>query len=164
MVYNYLEQVWSIGELARTAWLDEGIFNTPKATSSNLLFDHELGNDDDGNPMTNVFIESSDFDLGEGDEFQFVSRIIPDVTFNGTGSTGASGQKVNLILKKRNFPGEDLSVGATGSCTSTTTKIDTRVRGRQAVLRVQSDDTETATGMGFKLGATRIETQPDGKR
>ena len=79
----------------------------------NYLFDHELGNDDDGNAMTNVFIESSDFDLGEGEEFQFVSRIIPDVTFNGTGSTGASGQKVNLVLKKRNFPGEDLSVGAT---------------------------------------------------
>ena len=164
VTYNYEENVWMIGELSRTAWLDEGIFNTPKATSSNLLFDHESGNDDDGSPMTNVFIESSDFDLGEGDEFQFVSRIIPDVTFNGTGSTGASGQKVNLILKKRNFPGEDLSVGATGSCTSVTTKIDTRVRGRQAVLRVQSDDTETATGMGFKLGATRIETQPDGKR
>jgi len=165
VTYNYEENVWMIGELSRTAWLDEGIFANPKATSSNYLFDHELGNDDDGNAMTNVFIESSDFDLGEGDEFQFVSRIIPDVTFNGTGSTGASGQKVNLVLKKRNFPGEDLSVGATGSCTSVTTKIDTRVRGRQAVLRIQSDDTDTTvTGLGFKVGATRIETQPDGKR
>lgn len=165
VTYNYEENVWMIGELSRTAWLDEGIFANPKATSSNYLFDHELGNDDDGNAMTNVFIESSDFDLGEGEEFQFVSRIIPDVTFNGTGSTGASGQKVNLVLKKRNFPGEDLSVGATGSCTSVTTKIDTRVRGRQAVLRIQSDDTDTTvTGLGFKVGATRIETQPDGKR
>ena len=153
-----------IGELSRTAWLDEGVFDTPKATSSNLLFDHESGNDDDGSPMTNVFIESSDFDLGDGEDFQFVNRIIPDVTFNGTGSVGASGQKVNIILKKRNFPGESLTTGATGSCTSVTTKIDTRVRGRQAVLRVQSDDTDTAIGMGFKLGATRIETQPDGKR
>ena len=164
VTYNYEENVWMIGELSRTAWLDEGVFDTPKATSSNLLFDHESGNDDDGSPMTNVFIESSDFDLGDGEDFQFVNRIIPDVTFNGTGSVGASGQKVNIILKKRNFPGESLTTGATGSCTSVTTKIDTRVRGRQAVLRVQSDDTDTAIGMGFKLGATRIETQPDGKR
>lgn len=165
VTYNYEENVWMIGELSRTAWLDEGIFANPKATSSNYLFDHESGNDDDGNAMTNVFIESSDFDLGEGEEFQYISKIIPDVTFNGTGSTGASGQKVNLVLKKRNFPGEDLSVGATGSCTSVTSKIDTRVRGRQAVLRIQSDDTDTTvTGVGFKVGATRIEMQPDGKR
>ena len=75
VTYNYEENVWMIGELSRTAWLDEGIFANPKATSSNYLFDHELGNDDDGNAMTNVFIESSDFDLGEGEEFQFVSRI-----------------------------------------------------------------------------------------
>ena len=69
------------------------------------------------------------------------------------------------ILKKRKFPGESLTTGATGSCTSVTTKIDTRVRGRQAVLRIQSDDTDTTvTGLGFKVGATRIETQPDGKR
>ena len=63
VTYNYEENVWMIGELSRTAWLDEGIFANPKATSSNYLFDHELGNDDDGNAMTNVFIESSDFDL-----------------------------------------------------------------------------------------------------
>lgn len=115
--------------------------------------------------MTNVFIESSDFDLGEGEEFQFISRIIPDVTFNGTGDTGAAGQKVDLVLKRRNFPGEVLTTAVTGSCTSVTTKIDTRVRGRQATLRVQSNDTDTTVvGVGFRVGATRIETQPDGKR
>jgi hypothetical protein len=165
VTYNYEENVWMIGELSRTAWLDEGVFAQPKATSSNYLYDQESGNDDDGTAMTNVFIESSDFDLGEGEEFQFISRIIPDVTFNGTGSTGATGQKVDLVLKKRNFPGESLTTGVTGACTSTTTKIDTRVRGRQAALRVQSDDTDTTVlGVGFRLGATRIEIQPDGKR
>ena len=165
VTYNYEENVWMIGELSRTAWLDEGVFANPKATSSNYLYNHELGNDNDGVAMTNVFIESSDFDLGEGEEFQFISKIIPDVTFNGTGDTGATGQKVDLVLKKRNFPGESLTTGVTGACTSTTTKIDTRVRGRQAALRVQSDDTDTTVlGVGFRLGATRIETQPDGKR
>ena len=165
VTYNYEENVWMIGELSRTAWLDEGVFANPKATSSNYLYNHELGNDNDGIAMTNVFIESSDFDLGEGEEFQFISKIIPDVTFNGTGDTGATGQKVDLVLKKRNFPGESLTTGVTGACTSTTTKIDTRVRGRQAALRVQSDDTDTTVlGVGFRLGATRIETQPDGKR
>ena len=165
VTYNYEENVWMIGELSRTAWLDEGVFANPKATSSNYLNNHELGNDNDGVAMTNVFIESSDFDLGEGEEFQFISKIIPDVTFNGTGDTGATGQKVDLVLKKRNFPGESLTTGVTGACTSTTTKIDTRVRGRQAALRVQSDDTDTTVlGVGFRLGATRIETQPDGKR
>ena len=165
VTYNYEENVWMIGELSRTAWLDEGVFANHKSTSSNYLCNHELGNDNDGVAMTNVFIESSDFDLGEGEEFQFISKIIPDVTFNGTGDTGATGQKVDLVLKKRNFPGESLTTGVTGACTSTTTKIDTRVRGRQAALRVQSDDTDTTVlGVGFRLGATRIETQPDGKR
>jgi len=165
VTYNYEENVWMIGELSRTAWLDEGVFAQPKATSSNYLYDQESGNDDDGTAMTNVFIESSDFDLGEGEEFQFISKIIPDVTFNGTGDTGATGQKVDLVLKRRNFPGEALTTAVTGSCTSVTTKIDTRVRGRQATLRVQSNDTDTTVvGVGFRVGATRIETQPDGKR
>ena len=169
VVYNYEENVWTIGELTRTSWLDEGIFSVPIGTysSSNTgyLYDHETGDDADGSAMTNVFIESSDFDLGEGDDFSFISKIIPDIKFTGTASTGSAGQTAEVVLKRRNYPGESLTTAVTSSCTSVTTKIDTRVRGRQAVLRIQSnDDDTTVTGMSFRVGAMRIAIQPDGRR
>jgi|TARA_R100001163_G_scaffold4676_1_gene6016 hypothetical protein len=169
VTYNYEENLWMIGNLSRTCWLDEGIFPDPKATSSSndvgYLYNHESGVDADGSAMTNVFIESSDFDLGEGDEYQFISKVIPDIKFTGNADTGASGQTLDIVLKRRNYPGEDLTTAVTGACTSVTTKIDTRVRGRQAVLRLQSNDTDTTViGMSFRAGATRIETQADGKR
>ena len=170
VTYNYEENLWMIGELSRTSWLDEGIFAEPKATSTDVdyvgyCYNHETGVDDDGTAMTNVFIESSDFDLGEGDDFQSISKIIPDIKFIGNADTGANGQTLDLVLKRRNFPGEELTTAVTSSCTSVTTKIDTRVRGRQAVLRIQSNDTDTAAiGMSFRAGATRIDLKPDGKR
>ena len=170
VTYNYEENLWMIGELSRTSWLDEGIFAEPKATSTDVdyvgyCYNHESGVDDDGTAMTNVFIESSDFDLGEGDDFQSISKIIPDIKFIGNADTGANGQTLDIVLKRRNFPGEELTTAVTSSCTSVTTKIDTRVRGRQAVLRIQSNDTDTAAiGMSFRAGATRIDLKPDGKR
>ena len=164
VVFNYNEKVWSIGELSRNAWLDEGIFDRPLATGGSYIYQHEIGYDDDGSAMQNVFIESSDFDLDPaGENFQAVSRIIPDVNFIGTGSTGETGQQLDFVLKKRDFPGQDLSTVTTASCFSNTTKIDTRARARQVVLRVQSNDDNTL-GMGFRLGATRIDVKPDGKR
>lgn len=104
VVYNYVEQTWNIGQLSRTAWLDEGIVAFPRAagksSSSHLLFQHETGHDDDGSPMTNVFIESADFDIGDGEEFQFIRRMIPDVKFTGD---GGSDQAINVVMKTRNF-------------------------------------------------------------
>ena len=172
VVFNYEENVWTIGSLSRTCWLDEGIFNDPKATSSSsdvgYLYNHETGNDNDGSAMTNVFIESSDFDIDPaGEDFQFIRRIIPDIQFTGTGSTGSGGQTVNVVLKRRNFPGEALTTVITSTCDSATTKIDTRVRGRQAVLRIESDDdgsSGTAEGVGFRVGAMRLDFRPDGRR
>jgi len=170
VVYNYEENLWAIGTLSRTCWADEGVFSDPKATSSSsaigYLYNHETGNDDDGVPMTNVFIESSDFDIDPaGEDFQFINRVIPDIQFTGTGVTGSSGQTVNVVLKRRNFPGEELTTALTSSCTSVTTKIDTRVRGRQAVLRFQSNDTDVSqVGTSFRVGATRMDFKPDGRR
>ena len=170
VVYNYEEGTWVIGNLTRTCWLDEGIFPVPKATHSSsdvgYLYDHETGNDADGSAMTDVFIESSDFDIDPaGEQFQFISKIIPDIKFTGSGSTGTEGQTAEVVLKKRNYPGEDLTTATTSSCTSNTTKIDTRVRGRQAVLRIQSnDDDTTKTGMSFRVGAMRLDVKPDGMR
>ena len=170
VVYNYLENVWSIGELSRTAWLDEGILDKPIATyttsSTGVLYNHEVGYDDDGTAMQNVFIESSDFDIDPaGENFTAISRLIPDVKFIGDGSTGTAGQQLDFVLKKRDFPGQDLSTVTTANCFSNTTKIDTRLRARQIVLRVQSnDDNSAVTGMAFRLGATRLDIKPDGKR
>ena len=170
VTYNYNENVWSIGQLDRCAWLDEGVFDKPIAsyTTSNTsyLYNHEVGNDDDGSAMQNVFIESSDFDIDPaGEVFSAVSRIIPDVNFIGDAATGSTGQKLDFVLKKRDFPGDALSTVTTASCFSTTTKIDTRLRARQVVLRVQSNDTDTnEIGMSFRLGATRLDVKPDGRR
>ena len=168
VVYNYLENVWSIGELSRTAWLDEGIFDNPLATegsgNSSILYNQEDGSDADGTPMDNVFIESGDIDIDEGEQFGFVSRIIPDVKFFG--STPTSGQ-INYVLKSRNYPGESLTTSSTSDVTSSTTQNFVRTRARQMVFRVQSDDdADTAVRKGFKwrLGANRFDIRTDGRR
>ena len=167
VTYNYVDQTWSIGQLSRTAWLDEGIEPYPRATgtvsNSNFLYKHETGFDDDGSPMDNVFIESADFDLGEGEDFQFIRGVIPDVKFTGTGTN----QTINMVLKARNYPGDSLTTDQTTPFTSTTTKIDTRARGRQAAIRFESDDDGNdgvREGLGFRIGATRLDLQPNGRR
>ena len=168
VAYNYVEQTWNIGQLSRTAWLDEGIVAFPraagKASSVPYLYQHETGHDDDGSPMDNVFIESADFDIGEGEEFQFIKRMIPDVKFTGS---GGSEQQINVVLKQRNFPGDSLTTDQTSSFTATTTKIDMRARARQAVIRFESDDDATngvRLGVGFRVGGTRLDIRPNGRR
>ena len=168
VAYNYVENSWTIGELSRTAWLDEGLVSFPRAAGKSsdtpYLYSHETGFDDDGSPMNNVFIESADFDIGDGQEFQFIRRFIPDVKFTGN-SSGT--QKINLVLKARNFPGQTLTTDQTSSFTATTTKVDTRARGRQAAVRFESDDdaeTVDRLGVGFRIGATRLDVQPNGRR
>ena len=162
VVYNYAEQAWSIGQLNRTAWLDSGIENFPRATSGNYLYEHEFGYDDDGSPMTNVFIESSDFDIGDGEQFAFINRVIPDIKF----LSNSAGGKVNVVLKTRDFPGADLSVASTSLVASNTTKSDIRARARQIVLRLESDDdnVNNNSDVGWRLGATRLDVRNDGRR
>ena len=167
-VFNYVDNVWSIGQLDRTAWIDEGIENNPRAagaaSSSYYIYDHETGNDADGSPMTNVYIESGDFDIGEGEEFQFIRRMIPDVKFTGN---GGSGQQINTVLKTRNYPGDSLATDSTSAFTATTTKIDMRARARQAVVRFESDDDASEgiqLGVGFRVGGTRLDLRPNGRR
>ena len=168
VTYNYVERTWAIGNLSRTAWLDEGLESFPRAagksSDTSYIFSHETGFDDDGSPMDNVFIESADFDLGDGDQFQFIRRCIPDVKF--TGDSGST-QQINLVIKARNFPGDSLTTDQTTSFTASTTKIDTRARGRQAVVRFESDDDGdigVRTGVGFRIGGTRLDLQPNGRR
>jgi len=163
VVYNYAEQVWTIGELTRTAWIDKGIVDYPRATEGQYLYEHEFGYDDDGSPMTNVFIESSDFDIGDGESFGFVRRIIPDIKFLSNSDTG----QVNAVLKTRNYPGDTLTTASTSVIESNTSKADVRARARQIVFRLESDDDAGNSGnsdVGWRLGATRLDIQTDGRR
>ena len=168
VTYNYLEKAWSIGELSRTAWLDDGIFEKPRATgkdsSVNYVYTHEDSDDADGIPMDNVFIESGDIDIDDGEKFSFIRKIIPDVKFFGTNSSDG---QINFVLKTRNFPGDSLSTNSTSDVTSSTQQNHVRARTRQMVFRAQSDDdaaTGVRTGFKWRLGANRFDIRPDGKR
>ena len=165
VVYNYNEKVWYFGNLSRTAWIDRGIRNFPIAASSSYLYNHETGYDDDGSAMTS-FIESAPMDIGDGDRFSLVQKVIPDLTFEG--SVNQSTPVADFTLKARNEPGEDYGNTSAGSTTRTATspvelftnQIDLRARGRSFALRVDSD----ATGMKWKLGSPRVSIRPDGRR
>ena len=163
VIYNYAEQLWFYGQLVRTAWLDSGIENYPRAVSGGYLFKQESGFNDDGSPMTGVFIESSDFDLDDGDNFAFARRIIPDFKFIEDSNNGS----VNVVVKTRNFPGDTLTTNSTNEVSSTTQQSHIRARARQMALRIESNDDATNNGnlsIGWRLGATRIDIKSDGKR
>ena len=161
VIYNYEDNVWYYGQLERHAWLDSGIENYPRATYNGYLFEQEDGFNDDGSPMTNVFIESSDFEVGEGEQFAYIQRMFPDLKFLANSDTG----KVNLVLKTRNNPGESLSTSSTSSVGSSTGQVSLRARSRQAVFRVESDDDSDGNdNVGWRLGATRLDIKPDGRR
>lgn len=163
VIYNYVEKVWFYGQLTRTAWLDSGIVNYPRAVSSGYLYQQEVGFDDDGSPMTNVFIESSDMDIGDGEQFSFIKRIIPDYKF----IQDDNNCNVNIVLKTRNFPGDSLTTNSTSSISADTQQAYVRSRSRQIALRFESDDDATDNGnlgIGWRLGATRIDIKPDGRR
>ena len=162
VVYNYAENVWSYGQLRRYAWLDAGVEPYPRATENSYLYEHETGYDDDGSPMTNVFVESSDFDIGDGEQFAFINRMIPDIRF----LSNSDGGQVNIVLKTRNFPGDTLTTNSTSAISSSTQQSHVRARARQAVVRIESDDDNVSanTATGWRLGATRLDVRTDGRR
>ena len=166
VIYNYLEKVWYYGDLARTAWLDRGIKSFPiGAGTNNYLYNHEFGYDDDGSPI-NSFIESAPMDIGDGDKFSLISKIIPDLTFNG--STNLSNPSATFSIKTRNFPGINFHETSSGVATRTsvnpieqfTKELFVRARGRSFAMRIDS----SALGMKWKLGSPRVEIKPDGRR
>ena len=163
VIYNYVENIWFYGQLVRTAWLDSGIENYPRAVANAYLYQQEKGFNDDGSPMTNVFIESSDLDIGDGEQFSFLKRIIPDYKFIEDANSG----NVNIVLKTRNFPGDSLATNSTNAVSANTQQVYVRSRSRQIALRFESDDDAANDGnlsIGWRLGATRIDIKPDGKR
>ena len=169
VIYNYEEQSWSIGSLVRYAWLDAGIENKPIASgtsaSTNYLYTHETGFNDDDSAMDGVFIESADIDIADGENFAFVKKVIPDVLFatqTGTSPTPA----MNIVVKSRDFNGDSLTTNSTTQVTSTSTFSSLRARSRQLVLRFESDDDNENDRKDYRwrLGATRLDVQPSGRR
>ena len=170
VIYNYEENHWSIGSLVRYSWMDAGIEDQPVASvttsSGNCLFDHETGFDDYNDPMSNVFIESADLDISDGENFAFVKRVIPDVAFIKQAGVSTS-PAMNIVLKRRDFPGQSLTTDSTTQVTETSTINSLRSRARQVVLRFESDD-DNASGnqLGYKwrVGSTRLDLQQSGRR
>ena len=175
VIYNYREDIWYYGNMARTAWLDSGLRSFPlAATYNSVLVDHENGIDDNetGTPVAiPAFITSAQFDLEDGHQFALVSRMIPDVSFEG--STGDS-PTINMTLFPLNSSGSGRNTTASESGVNAgavvrsasspvdvyTEQIHTRVRGRQMSLKVDSG----TTGVQWQLGSPRLDMRADGRR
>jgi hypothetical protein len=175
VVYNYLENCWYYGTMGRTAWLDSGLRNYPiAATYSNNLVDHEYGLNDGelvADSPINAYIQSAQFDLGDGHNFAFIWRMLPDLTFSGS-TTSSPSLTMSLYTLKNSGSGYNnpASVGGSNSAQITGTaivpvdqytgQVYTRVRGRQMALKVESNQLD----MTWQLGSPRIDIRPDGKR
>lgn len=175
VVYNYVQQIWYYGTLSRTAWLDSGIRDFPlAATNNNNLVQHEVGLDDAETGTTAAItasITSAQFDLDDGHKFMLVSRMIPDVTFDGSTADSPvvsmslsalqnSGSGFNDPLSESGNSGGSVTRTATSPVEKFTEQIFLRVRGRQVSFKVES----TAQGVTWQLGSPRIDMRPDGRR
>ena len=165
VVYNYEQKVWYFGAMARSFWMDRGIFDQPIAAGpNNYLYSQETGFDDDGSALT-AYIESSQIDIADGEQFSFIRRMIPDLTFRG--STAGS-PSANITVKTRNFPGGNYLQSTSSAVTKSasvpveqfTDQVHLRLRGRSFAMRVES----TASGVGWRLGSPRLDVRPDGRR
>ena len=179
VIYNYLDQVWYYGTLGRTAWLDSPLRENPMAaTYSRTVVYHESGNDDieiNGtvNPI-NAYIQSSDFDIGDGHNFGFVWRMIPDITFDGSSTPTPDKPQVTFSLRPRQNPGAPYGSAETPTVQSAqnynsvrnytvqefTQIVYTRLRGRQMAFKIESNQ----LGCQWQLGAPRIDVRADGRR
>ena len=175
VIYNYLDKIWYYGTLARTAWIDSGLRDTPLAATYTLnLVDHESGVDDNQTTSTAAiaaFIESSDFDIGDGDRFSLVNRVVPDVSFDGsTADNPAATLTLHALASSGSGRNSPVSEGGVNNATVTRTAtspvevftdlINIRVRGRQLSMKFSS----SATGVTWQMGTPRLDIRADGRR
>ena len=176
VVYNYLEDIWYYGNMARTAWVDSGLRDYPlAATYSYNLVNHEQGVDDNetGTPAPiNALIGSSEFDIDDGHNFGFIWRVLPDLTFRGSTAGTTPQCTMTLIPYQNSGSGPNNPQSTAGTSNATIQRIATapveeftgqvyiRVRGRQLIFQMESDQLGTA----WQLGAPRIDIKPDGRR
>jgi hypothetical protein len=175
VIYNFVEQAWYYGTINRTAWLDTPLRDYGQAVETDptnwtgIVYNQEQGTNDGVLPMES-YITSSDFDIGDGNQFALMNRIIPDVNFDGS---TAEAPEVTMVIKPRNFPGsryitnmgtESQPVIQTNVINTTVTQytpqIFIRARARQMGLEIRS----TNLNVQWQLGAPRIDGRPDGKR
>jgi len=175
VVYNYLDNIWYYGTMDRTAWLDSGLRDFPlAATYNNNLVNQEEGVDNnelvDSAPI-HAYATTAEFDLDDGHQFNFIWRVLPDITFDG--STTESPSAVMTLLPMQNSGSgynSPASVGGSNDGTITrsavlpiekfTGQLNTRVRGRQMVMKIES----TGSGVTWQLGSPRLDMRPDGRR
>jgi hypothetical protein len=175
VIFNHLEKSWSYGNLERTAWLDTPLRDYPSAAGyGGQLIYHEQGVDDaTTNPLSPIesYIQSADFDIGDGHNYGFVWRIIPDVTFDGS---YVNNPEVTFTVRPRQNPGANYGTSDTPTVTSTqnyqgqrnytvqqfTEIVYVRIRGRQMAFKISSN----GLGVNWQLGAPRIDIRPDGRR
>ena len=181
VVYNYTENVWCYGSMGRTAWLDTGLRKYPLAATYDYnLVNHEQGVDDAtlADPVAiEAYITSSQFDLDDGNNFAFVWRMLPDLTFNGSTAGTTPALTIQLLPLQNSGSGynDPKSVGGTSSdasqaVTATQTypidldtftgQLNIRVRGRQMSMKISSNK----LGTQWQLGSPRIDIRPDGRR
>jgi len=175
VVYNYVEDAWYYGTMARTAWLDSGLNPVPIAATPNRYLTSQETGVDDGEMGTLVpiqaYVTSSEFDIDDGHNFGFVWRLLPDLTFRGS-TTESPVANFSLLPLQNSGSGYNnpASVGGINNANVTriatlpieqfTGQINTRVRGRQLAMKIES----TALGTTWQLGAPRIDIRPDGRR
>jgi hypothetical protein len=175
VIYNYLEDIWYYGNMARTAWLDSGLSPVPlAATYLHNLVNHETGFDDDASGTVapiEASITSAQFDIDDGHNFAFIYRMLPDVTFrNSTAASPAITMTLYPLANSGSGYNDPASVGGENYANVTRTatvpveeftgQVFVRVRGRQLAMKVSSD----ALGVAWQLGAPRIDIKPDGRR
>jgi len=169
VVYNYLEQVWYYGTFGRTAWVDRGIFDFPIAANNDgFLYEHELGFDDGTtNPASaiNAYIQSSPMDIGDGEQFMFIRKMIPDVDFK---NSTAILPETSITLDVKNAPDGTYNSSQTDAFVKTqaaavsarTEQLYFRLRGRQMRFKISSDELEVT----WRLGSPRVDIRSDGRR
>jgi hypothetical protein len=175
VVYNYAEDVWYYGTLARTAWMDSKLIQNPiAATYNNNIVYHEYGMDDNttGTALPiDSYITSSEFDIGDGHQFGFIWRLVPDITFLGSSSTApqvtmtllplqSSGSGYNNPASEGGVNFGSVTQGVAVPVETFTQYVYVRVRGRQMAFKVEGNQ----LGLQWQLGAPRIDIKPDGRR
>jgi hypothetical protein len=179
VIYNYVEKIWYYGTMSRTAWLDSGLQSYPIAanyftnTATGNLINHETGLNDNttGTAVAiDAYISSSEFDIGDGHNFGFVWRVLPDLTFENAESTPAGAlPAVAMTLQGLANSGSGVTSTASQPVSKSNTyviteqftgQIYTRMRGRQMIFKISSNQINTC----WQLGAPRIDIRPDGRR